>query len=334
MSEFKIVTILNKDLFKTKLTKEIEYFDRDSNFKDAVTFENKKITLSGSRSRRITNNNILESTNSSFYNCLIKALLFAYFETDCFEVESIAIYIDETKKRIYNKTEIEQVFSNEKLENVIPIKLFSNKKTSDVMMKSLMNLTLSFDNGGLRFDYTWKCFNALISKIFNKKKDFDMLKELRRSLEDSPNLYPNIILFASKIDQSYLNDCFLNAMICNNYPKGNSKGLIKFCKDIKDARVLAVLKEKTKCKNKEIKSINEDVKLNEYFENGIKANIVKDTDVVRLIILKYAYYLRCKYFHGEKSPANFLIRGANYDELLRISKPLTVICKDLIENVL
>lgn len=42
MSEFKIVTILNKDLFKTKLTKEIEYFDRDSNFKDTVTFDNKK----------------------------------------------------------------------------------------------------------------------------------------------------------------------------------------------------------------------------------------------------------------------------------------------------
>jgi hypothetical protein len=334
MSEFKIVTILNKDLFKTKLTKEIEYFDRDSNFKDAVTFENKKITLSGSRSRRITNNNILETTNSSFYNCLIKALLFAYFEKDCFKVESIAIYINKTKKRIYSKNEIGQVFSNEKLENVNPIKLFSNKKTSDVMMKSLMNLTLSFGNGGLRFDYTWKCFNVLISKVFNKKKDFDMLKELRHSLEDSPNLYPNIISFSRNIDQSYLNDCFLNAMICNNYPEGSSKGLIEFCKDIEDARVLAVLKEKTKCKNKEIKSINEDVKLNKYFANGIKANIVKDTDVVRLIILKYAYYLRCKYFHGEKTPANFLIRGTNYAELLRISEPLALICKDLIENVL
>lgn len=334
MSEFKIVTILNKDLFKTKLTKEIEYLSRDSNFKDAATFENKRITLSGSRSRRITNNNILETANSSFYNCLIKALLFAYFEKDCFKVESIAIYIDKTEKRIYSKNEIGQVFSNEKLENVNPIKLFSNKKTSDVMMKSLMNLTLSFDNGGLRFDYTWKCFNVLVNKIFNKKKDFDMLKELRRSLEDSPNLYPNIISFSKNIDFNYLNNCFLNAMICNNYPKGNSNSLIKFCKDLKDTRVLAVLKEKTKCKNKELNSTNEAVKLNKYFENGIKANVVKDTDVVRLIILKYAYYLRCKYFHGEKSPANFLIRGTNYAELLRISEPLALICKDLIENVL
>ena len=334
MSEFKIVTILNKDLFKTKLTKKIEYLDRNGNFKDAATFENNRITLSGSRSRRITNNNILESTNSSFYNCLTKALLFAYFKNDSFKVESITIYIDETKKKSYGKDEIEQVFTSENLVKINPIKLLSNKKTSDVMMKSLMNLTLSFNNGGLRFDYTWKCFNVLISKVFNKKKDFDMLKELRRSLEDNPNLYPNIISFSRNIDQSYLSDCFLNAMICNNYPKGDSKGLINFCKDFEDARVLAVLKEKTKCKNKELNSINEAVELKKYFENGIKANIVKDTDVVRLIILKYAYYLRCKYFHGEKSPANFLIRGTNYAELLRISEPLALICKDLIENVL
>lgn len=334
MSEFKIVTILNKDLFKTKLTKEIEYFDRDSNFKDAVTFENKKITLSGSRSRRITNNNILESTNSSFYNCLTKALLFAYFENDSFKVESITIYIDETKKKSYGEDEIEQVFTSENLVKINPIKLLSNKKTSDVTMKSLMNLTLSFGNKGLRFDYTWKCFNALISNVFNTKGDFECLKKLRHSLEDSPYLYPNIISFSRNVDQRYLNNCFLNAMICNNYPKGSSKGLIDFCKDFKDARVLAVLKEKTKCKNKELNSTNEAVKLKKYFENGIKANVVKDTDVVRLIILKYAYYLRCKYFHGEKSPANFLIRGTNYAELLRISEPLALICKDLIENIL
>ncbi|MBF0947257.1 MAG: hypothetical protein HXK30_05745, partial [Atopobium sp.] len=277
MSEFKIVTILNKDLFKTKLTKKIEYLDRNGNFKDAATFENNRITLSGSRSRRITNNNILESTNSSFYNCLTKALLFAYFKNDSFKVESITIYIDETKKKSYGKDEIEQVFTSENLVKINPIKLLSNKKTSDVMMKSLMNLTLSFNNGGLRFDYTWKCFNVLISKVFNKKKDFDMLKELRRSLEDNPNLYPNIISFSRNIDQSYLSDCFLNAMICNNYPKGDSKGLINFCKDFEDARVLAVLKEKTKCKNKELNSINEAVELKKYFENGIKANIVKDT---------------------------------------------------------
>ena len=120
-------------------------------------------------------------------------------------------------------------------------------------------------------------------------------------------------------------------MICNNFPKGNTQGLVSFFKDFKDIRVITTLKKVMNCKKNDLNSIQEYNNIDSYFNSEIKSNTVKDTDIVRLIILKYAYYLRCKYFHAEKLPANFLINNANYNELLRISKPLSIICKDLLE---
>ena len=334
MSKFEIMVTLSKSLFKSELRKEVIYYSRNNiDYSDNIIFHNKTISLSGSRTKHMDNTNILETVNSSFYSCLTKALLFAYFERGCFKVKSITVCIDEDDSNIkkYEEKEIKQVFIKEKLVEVNSIKLFSNKNISDTMMNSLMNLTLSFNEKDLRFDYTWKCFNSLIRDIFKEKKDFNMLKKLREDLELNPGLYPNILSFSKNIDFNYLNQCFLKAMICNNFPKGNTQGLISFFKDFKDIRVITTLKKVMNCKKNDLNSIQEYNNIDSYFNSEIKSNTVKDTDIVRLIILKYAYYLRCKYFHAEKLPANFLINNANYNELLRISEPLSIICKDLLE---
>lgn len=333
MSQFKIEVLLNTKLFTTSLEKKIIYFSKNNtNYEDKIKFDEKTILLSGSRTKHINNANMLETVNSSFLACLTKALLFAYFDKSSFEIESITVYIDNLKEKTYKKNEINQVFKEEILIKINTDKLFSNKNISDIIMKSLMYLTLSFKDSDLRFDYTWKCFNSLIRDIFNKKQDFDMLKELRKDLEKNPKLYLNILSWSRDIDDRYLDKCFLSAMIRNNYPKGTTNGLANFCKDFQDIRVLNTLKEKIKCKKDDLTSSNEYDDINKYFESEIDKKTTKDTDIVRLIILKYAYYLRCKYFHGEKSPAMFLIENMNSEELLRISSPLSVICKDLIEN--
>ena len=71
-----------------------------------------------------------------------------------------------------------------------------------------------------------------------------------------------------------------------------------------------------------------------YIDSEIKKKNKKNTDVIRFIILKYGYYLRCKFFHGEQIPANFLIFNANLLELDRITEPLQLVCVDLLEKKL
>ena len=341
MSNFKIIVTLNKNFFESELTEEIIYYTKKGiDYSDTIIFHNKTITITGSRKKNINHTDILETVNSTYYSCLIKALLYIYFEKGCFTIESIIVHINDLNTKEYDEKEIKQVFTKDRLLEVSSIKLFSNKNTSDTMMNALMNLTLSFNEQDLKFDYTWKCFNSLIRDIFNQKNDFEMLKKLREDLEDNPDCYPNILLFSDKVKCNYLDQCFLNAMICNNFPKLTFKSqkkvkpLVDFYTNFEDVRVLKSLKEKIKCKKTDLKINKEYNNVLNYYNTKISENIVKNTDVVRLIILKYAYYLRCKYFHAEKLPANFLINNANYTELLRISEPLSIICKDLLENKL
>lgn len=307
MSKFKIDVTLSKNLFKNEPKKEIIYFSRSSqNYSDEIFFDKNIISLIGSRTNHIKTNDVLETINSTFYNCMIKALLFAYFIKGPFQVELISINIDDSEQKSYKAHEIKQVFIKDKMIEVNPEKLFSSKKISDTVMNSLMYLTLSFSDSDLIFDYTWKCFNALIKKIFDKENDHEMLKALRIDVENNPQFYPNILLFSKDIDCNYLNQCFFNAMICNNFPKGNCKGLLNFLYDFEDGRVLQILYEKIKNKKNDLISMGEYENIVSFYERKIKENNIKYSDIIRIIILKYAYYLRCKYFHGEKSPANFL----------------------------
>lgn len=103
VSKFEIMVTLSKSLFKSELRKEVIYYSRNNiNYSDNIIFHNKTISLSGSRTKHMDNTNILETVNSSFYSCLTKALLFAYFERGCFKVKSITVCIDEDDSNIKN----------------------------------------------------------------------------------------------------------------------------------------------------------------------------------------------------------------------------------------
>lgn len=123
-------------------------------------------------------------------------------------------------------------------------------------------------------------------------------------------------------------------MICNNYPKDKTKGLYEFLKSFTDYRIVKVLSENLSCKKNELNSINKFEEICEYYSKLLKYGCTKtnDIDVIRFVILKYAYYLRCKYFHAEKIPANFLIENMSQNELNKITEPLSIICYDLFIN--
>ena len=338
MGLFKIEINISENLFENEENKEIIYYSRNGkDFTDNISFNMNKIIITGTRSKQIKIDNLLESVNSTYYYNIIKALLYTYFEKDKFQVESIKIYIDKVEQKGYKKTEIIQEFNYERLIYINSEKLFRDKKTSDTAMNALMNLTLSFSKKDLQFDFSWKCFNTLIREVFEESNDFEMLKKLRLDLEENYIDYPNISSFIPKMDAPYMSDCRLIAMICNNFPKGNIKKqnkLEEFFKEFTDYRVAEVLKEKMKCKTKDLNTIGKYTDVESFYSQHIAQKTENEIDIIRLVILKYAYYLRCKYFHGEKIPSTFLLVNHNQEELNRISIPVRILCKDLIENKL
>jgi len=338
MSEFRIVISIDKNLFKSKEKREIIYYTRDErDYVDDVSFYRRQIIISGTRTKPIAKTDLLETTNSTYYSVIVKSLLYVYFREDKFNVNSINIFIDNTLFLHYRKKDIRQDFNSDPLLKIDPEKLFSNKKISDITMNCLMNITLSCKLQDQQFDYAWRCFNALFRECFDNLTEHAKLKALRVDLTNNHFHYPSIYNFASTLEVPYMDKCFFNAMICNNYPKGGKntiRNLEEFFKSFEDYRVSAVLKEKMKCKKRELISAGKYNEIESFLNANISNGTVNNVDIIRIILLKYAYYLRCKYFHGEKIPPNFLILNMNQIELNRISIPLRIICKDIIENKL
>lgn len=334
MSSFEIRAEITTSPFIRETKKEIVYFTRDGkNYNDSVIFNKNTISILGSRKKIKNSERILETSNSTHYNSLIKALLFTYFSTRSFSINKIEVFANGKLLKLYKEDDIVQTFSEHKLIDINCSSLFEEKIVSDVTMKALMNLTMSFKYKNLKFDYAWKCFNLLLRYVFRTNKDFDMLRLLRGDIETEKFLYKNILNFADdNITVDYIKSCYINKMICNNFPKGKTKNLPEFLNSFDDYRVNEALVDKMKCKKNDLQSLNQYNTIQQTLLNKIEKGTKKNTDLVRLIILRYAYYLRCKYFHAEKMPANFIVNNANQNELDRISIPLIIICKDLIEN--
>lgn len=355
MFDFKIEIEIEGQGFEEEISKEVGYFRiGDREYKDKVRYKDSIICISGERTRDDYDVEILETTNSTFYNCLVKSLLYIYFEKGAFSIESIRIKFFNKVKKDYEKAEIIQVFNpNLELDEDRELKincnsLFVQKKFSDIAMNALMNLTMAFYNKKLKFDYTWKCFNCLIREIYAENSDRDMLDKLASDLNKSGE-YELILNFAKDIDYEYLENCRIFAMICNHL-KRNTKKIKKYKDDKKikgsltryfpfeDKRVNKILFAIMKDKKRELLKIfncNEMYdELYKEIENKIKEEKTQDADIVKLVILEYAYYLRCEYFHAEKLPTNFVVSNLNDKELLRISEPLILICRDLLDSKL
>lgn len=129
MGLYKIEINISENLFENEENKEIIYYSRNGkDFKDNISFNMKKIIITGTRSKQVKIDDLLESVNSTYYYNIIKALLYTYFEKDKFQVESIKIYIDKVEQKVYKKTEIIQEFNSERLIYINSEKLFRDKK--------------------------------------------------------------------------------------------------------------------------------------------------------------------------------------------------------------
>lgn len=347
MSKFKITIILNRTSNDTFFYKEekyqLEYFNRNGkSYKDDIVFSRNKIFIVGSRNKKMSKE-ALETINSTYYVEIIKCLLFVYFKEGGFNIESISMEQDENELCSYNEDTIKQNF-NQLLDSNFFLdfsQLFELPKIeSDVLMNSLMGIVIALSEEASSFDHAWRAFNNLIRWKYDKggsnsKTDFSLLKETREDLEKNPEKFKRILDFSSRfIDEAYLEERLLNQMILNNYKSGanESKNVKAFFTDFTDGSVCKVLKKKVECKKKILKENNLLNEVNNHLDKYINKGDSKEIDKARIIVLKYCYFLRCKYFHGEKIPVNFVIENENYEELRRMVIPLVNICLDLIET--
>lgn len=174
--------------------------------------------------------------------------------------------------------------------------------------------------------------------IKNKEdKEFEMLKSLRADIENNSSNYERSLKKAENVTQEELSKRWINSMINNNIAKVSKNESIKAVKlllSFEDERVNKLMLEKMNCKKKVLQKDNKFEFIQSELTKKADKKFKNNSDVIRLLILKYAYYLRNKYFHAERIPAIFLIETSNKKELEYMSEFILAINLDLISNKL
>ena len=338
MTEFEISICLDKNIFLEKMERNITYYKDD--YKDHVVFNGNDIKITGNRARKIQLDDALFTTQSTYYQDIVKSLLFSYFSHGEFKIIEIGMSVGEETKVVKQENLLQKFsfrFNKNIIRNADPLEvLFKNDEESEVLMKSLMYLVTSFNGDENRFDNLWKSFNVLIKKISGQGSDWDMLVGYKMYLLENEAKFINTLGFIEKtIDSNYLETCRISAMINNNHPQLDTEKKVKNFKErlllnYNDKRICSILKEKMIVKKKRLKA-DTFSEIEKELDRRIAREIVDDTDVIRFLVLKYMYYLRCKYFHGEKWANKFLYANQDSDELDRMSILLEIHIGDIIQ---
>lgn len=342
---FEIEILIDKCFFK-EIRKEKIYYYKE--FYDSITFSENRILITGNRSNRINIHTAFESKNSNYLYEMTLALIYTYFLYNNFEVLKIKI---STKHRSKSDEEIKELDITQRftkkldqlhlLEEKSLQRLFDPTSKSKRLIIALSHLTLglSTENQSSAFDNLWKCFNVLMREVTNKSKDSEMLKDLKIKIENSPEKFPKSIQFANNLTKDELEVIAINELIENIYP--NIKKEKKFLEMKKhmllafeDSRICELLIGRINRKKKDFTLYDPNNEIRALLDKRVLTRTKNNTDIIRLLILKYAYYLRCKYFHGEKSPQNFLMLNFDTNQLDFIHEPLLNIIYDVIQSEL
>lgn len=338
MSSFAIRISLNSDFFSESFYKEIIYREvKEKRYYDKVYFETNCVYIFGNRTSEISNEHAIETQASTYFKDIVKSLLYVYFKYGSFEINNIIMYVDGKQLVNYESIAIFQNFNcNTEYKSTIDVeKIFNMKLTdSNVIMNCLMQIVLSLCFNTEKFSYSWKCFNALLNHVTTGKTEQDKLRQLRVDIEEHVEKYPNSIQFVKNNDMNvFLDKNYFKGALLSAAPedgKDELKKFIDYYKNFSDYRVAEVLKKYVNLKKSLLESKNKYQEIINYLDKCIDQSIEKDTDVVRMLILKCAYYLRNKYFHAEKIPTSFILKNDNDEELDIITVPLRWMCIDII----
>lgn len=269
--------------------------------------------------------------------------MYTYFVNNSFTINSISINCSDKTYELPTEN-IQQRFKKTLDQNEILAcdtlhSLFENAGISHKLNTALSYLVIGLEtneNVG-SFDNLWRSFNGLAKMATSKSKDSEVLRELRDVIEQKYDEFELLNEFAGKLTTDYLEKRYISEYIKNEYK--DIKNLCGFNRmkehmllSFTDFRVCTVIIQRMNCKKRELKLYDPNNNIDKELDKRILNRNVDNFDVVRLLILKYSYFLRCKYFHGEKIPENFLVNTIESKELTYMSIPLKLMIFDILNT--
>jgi hypothetical protein len=247
--------------------------------------------------------------------------------------------------------------------NLLPI--FGNDEKSISLFNSasyFLKAKSTNDSSG-RFEKLWKAFNSIYRFLGNSLSENECHIYLREFLISNHNTFSLSQAKVSTIDKSVLRQKLrLRDLILNDYEtKSHTVAFLSFIYRYSDCRISELLKETLVYREDFLKDIfsiaNVESRFNkltnvthlyseckdnpvgvypkvvEYLDSKITGRVISDIELVSLICIKYAYFIRNKIFHGERHDLSFrIISNKITVEIDWISEILETLIIDLIKN--
>ncbi len=312
-------------------------------FQDTFVFYQKSCHLVLSRAKKYDDGAILSNASNSINTQIIKALLCYYSITSDFPlVDKITIVRKSAKTPDYTYAEADsfiQPLVSKALRTLIcksPIVdgLVENSPRGQALRIAMSYWLkgISSDDVYYRFEHLWRAFDRLFLYQGNKPTDHENMVIMRQFILNNSASFPKSVA----ITNGYSDAKFLSyrwvRMILNDYPTQNkTTALVDFIERYHDGRIMRMLQQKLACRNEYLTNEGKIGRVNSYIAGNLATKI--DAELVTLLAIKYAYFVRNKMFHGEVIDRTFRVRENNMDvEMRNLNELLEVLVMELMEN--
>jgi len=317
------------------------------NFTDQVDIYQDEILISGNRSNIINLDEIFYNHNSSFYNQILKTLVYYYaLNFSVPKITEIVVSRSGQLKILDKKTLITKDILQPVTNNILSKASFDPRKIEVIFEetekgKSLL-IALSYWIKAMSsmepvftFERLWRGFNKLYSFVGQPGNE----NERHRHLRTFTIANPQILKYSAKEIHKYTDRTLRNSfrwrgLILNDYATQNKTEAFKeFVLRYTDERVMKLIQEILPYRQEYLMKANILQSVTNHIATNLTAPIKSDAELISLLCIKYMYFVRNKSFHGEKIDGAFrLVENKETKELEKLNKLLSSYIIDLINS--
>ena len=318
-------------------------YSNGKNNEDSFHFFSKSFTLIASRSKAYADGTILSNNGNSINSQLLKGLLYYYSLATSFpKISKVSIIRKRAKSVDFNHT----LDCANIIQPIVPSNNNPFRFNKDVL-KEIFNesergnayrIILSYWLKGIassdryyKFDHFWRAFNRLYSYHTNEKNDFEGMKQMRRYIIDNSGLFPLTISITNSYSQSDLRKFRWRSLILNDFATSNKTEAFKnFVLRHNDERIMSLFRDILPYREDHLKNAGLYTDVESHVN---QAPIRKDEELVTLLSIRYAYFVRNKMFHGEIPDSTFKIHNDYIDdEIDSLNKILSTLIYEIINS--
>ena len=188
-----------------------------------------------------------------------------------------------------------------------------------------------------RFEKLWKSFNALYKAYAKQDTDHECHRLLRNYIIRNSNLFPLSCVYTDRISYDEINGKLMWVkMIHNNFQSiKNADGFADQVLRNTDIRIIKLYNATISVREQYLRHKSRFNDVDSHLQRSLSNPIVNNSDFIATICLRYIYFVRNKYTHGERHDIvfNFIKGDARSEELSWLSDLLEMVCLDMMNLI-